>query len=213
MNIKLWQRLVAANRESSELVAATIPEAAADDLDNIRPHLGKEVLARLHEELRALLARLSTDLSTLVEEADNKEIIFLLTLRFDERVQRRLSPDEENQWPLLQRALFQIHDGGDVFYDLIDERLKQRDTSPRLIELCLYCLSDGFVGRHARNKQKLEEYKRKLAGRLERTTPEEAEERTTAWVAPRQDMTLPPRYYLYATAAALGVPALLVLLW
>lgn len=213
MNLQVWQELVGSHRELSELIAATTPESAAGDLDGLRPLVGHEAMETLHGKLRQLLARISAKLGPALDHGDIKQILFILAIAVDEKVQRRLAPEEAPKWPLLQRALFDVHDGGDLFYDLVDDRLARTDTPELVFETCYFCLSDGFVGRHSRNRPMLEEYKRKLAGRIARPQGQDGEERTTAYAPAADAGQLPTRWYLYSAGALLVLPWLLLLLW
>jgi type VI secretion system protein ImpK len=215
MNLDIWQEIIGAHREAGELLASAAPEAAAGDLDNLRALLGSEAMENLHGQLRHTLARVTQKLGHTMDNGDIKQIVFILAIALDEKMQRRLAPEEAPRWPLLQRALFDVHDGGDLFYDLIEDRLTRSDTSPLIFEVCFFCLSDGFVGRHSRNKPMIEEYKRKLAARISR--PEggsnETMSRTTAYMPALASNRLPLKYYLYSASALLLVPLLLLLVW
>lgn len=214
MNLKVWQELVAGHREISELIAAAMPEAAAGDLDGMRPLLGNHAMETLHGQLRQTVARAAAKLAPLVESAELQQLLFILAIAVDEKVQRRLAPEEAPRWPLLQRALFDVHDGGDLFYDLIDDCLARNDTPYLVFEICYFCLSDGFVGRHSRNRPMIDEYKRKIAGRFPRSHSSETNYFTTAYMpAPTGAARFPRRYYLYSAGALLVLPFVLLLVW
>lgn len=214
MNLKVWQELVASHREMSELIAAAMPEAAAGDLDGMRPLLGNDAMETLHGQLRQTVARVAAKLAPLVESGELQQILFILAIAVDEKVQRRLAPEEAPKWPLLQRALFDVHDGGDLFYDLIDDCLGRNDTPYLLFEVCYFCLSDGFVGRHSRNRPMIEEYKRKIASRFPRSHGSETGYFTTAYMpTPADAARFPRRYYLYSAGALLLLPFVLLLVW
>lgn len=168
MNLHVWQELVANHRETSELISAVAPEAAASDLDGLRPLLAKHDMETLHGQLRQTLARTSAKLGTLLDSNELKQILFLLSIAIDEKVQRRLAPEEAPRWPLLQRALFDVHDGGDLFYDMVDDLFPRSDTPDLVFEVCCFCLSDGFIGRFGRNRQLLDDYKQKVGSRITR---------------------------------------------
>jgi len=155
MNLEVWQDIVASHREAMELLAASAPDAAASDLDTMRPMLGGDGMESLHAHLRQTLARLAAKLGRTLDNGDIKQVLFIFAIALDEKVQRRLAPEEAPRWPLLQRALFDVHDGGDLFYDLIDDRLARVDTPELMLEVSYFCLSDGFVGRHSRNKTQI----------------------------------------------------------
>jgi len=210
-DFEVWQELVATSREAADVIESVTPVAAANDLDALRAALGPEALDALHGRLRETLARLTAQLSHQLTTAEIKEVLFILAIVIDEKVQRRLAADEEHKWPLLQRALLDVHDGGDLFYDFVDDRLQRVDASPLMFELCYFCLSEGFVGRHNRNKQKIEDYKRRLAQRVAGTVSTGPEEQTTAWQPP---VTAGPlRFYLATAAFVLLLPLALLWLW
>ena len=213
MNLNVWQELVASHREISELITVTMPEAAAGDLDAMRPLLGNAAMETLHGQLRQTLARASAKLGPLLDSGELQQILFVLAIAVDEKVQRRLAPEEAPRWPLLQRALFDVHDGGDLFYDLIDDCLARNDTPYLVFEVCYFCLSDGFVGRHSRNRPMIEEYKRKIAGRFPRSHSSETSYFTMAYMPAPDAARAPRRHYLYAAGALLVLPLVLLLVW
>lgn len=213
MNLNVWQQLVASHREMSELIAAAMPEAAAGDLDGMRPLLGNDAMETLHGQLRQTVARAAAKLAPLLDSGELQQILFILAIAVDEKVQRRLAPEEAPKWPLLQRALFDVHDGGDLFYDLIDDCLARNDTPYLVFEICYFCLSDGFVGRHGRNRPMIEEYKRKIAGRFPRSNSGETGYFTTAYNPTPGAAYFPKRYYLYSAAALVLLPFALLLVW
>ena len=213
MNLKVWQELVVSHREMSELIAATTPEAAAGDLDGMRPLLGNAAMETLHGQLRQTVARVAAKLAPLVDSAELQQILFIFTIAVDEKVQRRLAPEEAPKWPLLQRALFDVHDGGDLFYDLIDDSLARNDTPYLVFEICYFCLSDGFVGRHSRNRPMIDEYKRKIASRFPRSNNSATGYFTTAYNPTPGAAYFPKRYYLYSVAALILLPFALLLVW
>jgi len=214
MNLQVWQELVANHREMSELISAVTPEAAASDLDGMRPLLANHAMETLHGQLRQALARASAKLGALLDGNELKQILFLLSIAVDEKVQRRLAPEEAPKWPLLQRALFDVHDGGDLFYDMMDDRFARTDTPEVVFEVCCFCLSDGFIGRHSRNRQLLEDYKQKVGSRITRPMGSGTATGffTSAYMASGSS-GFPRRYYLYATGALLLLPVLLLLVW
>jgi type VI protein secretion system component VasF len=208
----VWQALVAMMREADEVIDETTRPAAARDLEaSTRAVLGAEALEALHARLRDVLARLTARLSHRLSAAAIKEVLFVLSIVLDEKIQRRLAPADEPAWPLLQRALFEVHDGGDLFYELIDDRLGRVDASPLVFELCYFCLDDGFVGRHNRAPRNLEAYKRKLAARIAGPARPAHDEKTTAWQLP--DTRGPLRLYLATAAFALVWPLALWWWW
>jgi type IV/VI secretion system ImpK/VasF family protein len=133
-------------------------------------------------ELAALFRRTRSRLETLREtlrkqglsETDRDDVLRPLAFLVDERVLTRLSGDpltEQQQWPLVQRAVVNELFGGDEFFAAADE-LRARAPVPRFqLEVYLYCLERGFVGQYADAPEALERYRALLWEPLEKELP------------------------------------------
>lgn len=135
----LWQQIAAALGEIDGAVAA-VPTGGA---------LGPDGTARLHQTVRGVLDALRAELVAALPERDAYEALFPLVLLFDERVTARLDERDAAIWPLLQRELYGVESGGDLFYDLADERVADPGRAPLTVAILLYCLRSGFVGKAA----------------------------------------------------------------
>jgi len=69
-------------------------------------------------------------------------------------------------WPALQSELYQIDDGGVIFYETLDDILRKHDTLPFIYEVFYFCMSHGFKGRFNDDPIKISEYKNKLKSKL-----------------------------------------------
>lgn len=79
-------------------------------------------------------------------------------------------------WPLLQQELFDFTDGGERFFDLVDQRLATAQTAPVVFEVLYYLLADygkhkGFQGRYASHLEQIAQYRRRLQERINAPTP------------------------------------------
>lgn len=72
-------------------------------------------------------------------------------------------------WPKLQKKYIGNQDGGNVFFQMIDEylTLDEEARSPFVLKLFHYCLKNGFKGRHYNNQQALSFYDKRLSDQLE----------------------------------------------
>ena len=128
-----------------------------------------------------------------------------------------VTPAEQAKWPLLQRELFDVLHGGQVFFDFVDERLHMPDTPQLVIDVLFFCLSDGFAGKFRDDPSRLEQYKRQLSERIPHPTlPQVARKRRAKEEAESQPAPPPPirAVWLYVSAAAVilvlfGLTALL----
>jgi type IV/VI secretion system ImpK/VasF family protein len=122
-----------------------------------------EVRAKLRSQLDVVKAALAVHLT----EREAFLVLFPLVVFFDELVQNRfVSGGGGGTWPLLQTELFQVDNGGEAFYDTLDDLLRKPDTLPFVYEIFYLCLSNGFRGRYADNQAKVTEYKQKLADKI-----------------------------------------------
>jgi type VI secretion system protein ImpK len=200
MSPALWQRIVAASTEVDRVVAA-VPAGA---------HLGNDGTARLHQAVRAALDGLRADLVASLSERAAYEAIFPLVLHFDERVTARLGERDAAAWPLLQRELYGVEAGGDLFYELADQRLDDPGRAPLTLAMLLYCLNNGFLGKAADDPAEGTRTASRLASAIPLPPLPAAGARPTARrAAVPRSATI---YYVLAAVIAAGVAALLVFL-
>jgi len=122
-----------------------------------------EVRAKLRSKLDILKAQLAENLT----EREVFLVLFPLVVLFDELVQNRfVAGGGGGSWPALQSELFKIDDGGEVFYNTLDDLLRKPDTLPFVYEVFYLCLSLGFRGRYSDNLTKINEYKHKIETKI-----------------------------------------------
>ncbi len=120
-------------------------------------------LAALRERLTTSLAHLQDELQQQLSERQTYQVLFPIIVFFDEAIQVRLSEDVE--WKLLQKEFFDIHRGGAVFFESLDE-LIQEDAPVQVFQSYYFCLKLGFQGRHAGDQRTLDSYLEKIKQRL-----------------------------------------------
>jgi hypothetical protein len=169
MELKVWHTIVSACAEVRQMLdgkkPSVSPEAQASDATIIVSH-SVGVKGSLRNEILAKLDELRGELSKVLSEREVFFVLLPLTIHYDELVLRRLPPNEQTAWPLLQRERFDINDGGDKFYSFAEERLANPDTPPLVFEVLYFCLSDGFMGRYAKDSARITGYKSTLAARI-----------------------------------------------
>lgn len=170
MELKLWHTIVSSCGQVRTLLDRALPDAAeAQARSNDATIVVSQpvaVLKTLRDDIRARLDELRADLAKVLSEREVYQVLFPLTIHYDELVLRRLSPTEQTAWPLLQSERYGINDGGDVFYSFADDRFANAETPPLVFEVLYFCLSDGFIGRYANDAAKIAGYKAKLAARI-----------------------------------------------
>ncbi len=142
--------------------------------DNVEKR-GMQVLKRgiqnediipLRAEIRNKLNFLKAKMAENLNDREAYLVIFPIVIYFDEMVQSKIFESQHIVWPPLQKELFQIDNGGEVFYETIDDILRKPETIPLVYQVFYFCLSDGFRGQHSENVSKIEEYKNKLRAKI-----------------------------------------------
>lgn len=159
--------------------------------------LGLPYLVGLRHRVRERLLWLKSQLAEIATEHDIYFVLLPLVIHIDERI-LIISHGSAARWEPLQSELYDIENGGELFYSTLEDRLRRAETSGIVFEVFHYCLSDGFQGMHLGEPRKVEEYKARLAGRIQKPPVRSCEEIQARAV---QLVRSPLRYY----AAAAGV--------
>lgn len=151
MNIEPWEIIASIND-------CLTPLRKADTSANIT----MPDLVELRIKLRAQLDRLRSTIIEIYSERDAYFVLFPLTAHCDELVKKMILDISHLEWPSLQQELYQVADGGDLFYELLDNILGKADTLPLVYEVYYFCLQDGFCGRYGVNPDRISDYRKKL---------------------------------------------------
>lgn len=166
-----------------------------------RPAMSDEVTA-LRGRLRDRLTWLRSRLREGLDNRDAYLVLFPLVLHVDELAAEALAA-AGTEWRPLQLDFFDVDDGGELFFSTLDQVLGADETPPLVLEVFLYCLRDGFVGRFAGYPAKLQEYRERLAGRIPTEEPPPA--RSESMDGQVELVEFPRRYYLYAAGTGLVI--------
>ena len=120
-----------------------------------------ELRARLRKRLTWLKARLAEALS----DHDVYHALFPIVVYTDELVMG-VTRGGASRWEPLQSELYDVANGGELFYSILEDRLREDETHPLIIEIFFFCLSDGFLGMFQSDPKKIDEYKARLAERI-----------------------------------------------
>ncbi|MFT3765641.1 MAG: DotU family type IV/VI secretion system protein [Minicystis sp.] len=137
----------------------------AKDLAFREAHEGGADLVKLRDGMRRLLDILRRDLSRGLSEHEVYSVLIPIVIYCDE-LANAVTRGSLQRWEPLQSEKFNIENGGELFYWSIEERLRQPETHPLVFEVFYFCLHDGFVGMHAGDARKIEEYKDRLRKRI-----------------------------------------------
>jgi type IV/VI secretion system ImpK/VasF family protein len=159
---------------------------------------GADLVALKHMILKRL-KWLQSKFAEVLSDHDVYYALFPVVVYFDELVQIG-TRGESTRWESLQSALYDIDNGGERFFSVLDERLRQQETSPIVLEVFYFCLADGFAGMHQSDPKKLEEYKERLADRIP-VKPVVAADPPDR--RPPEFVQFPWRYYAIAAASVL----------
>jgi type IV/VI secretion system ImpK/VasF family protein len=154
-------------------------------------------LVELRENVRRILAELRGKLSEVLSDHEVYYVLFPLVVYVDELV-ATATRGAVMRWERLQSELYEIENGGELFYQILDERLKQEETHPLVLESFYFCLLDGFTGMYLAGSRKIEEYKAALVAKIPR--PEIRFPLTPARRVKPELVPFPWRYYVVAAA-------------
>jgi type IV/VI secretion system ImpK/VasF family protein len=155
----------------------------------------------LRSEIRSRLTLLKARLGEVLTEREVYYTLFPIVVYVDELVQLA-TRGRAAAWPPLQRELYDIDNGGELFYTIVETLLKREETSPLIFETFYFCLSAGFLGQFQSEPAKIEEYKARLAFRI--PVPESGTGGGTE-APPVELVRFPTWYYVAALAVLLGV--------
>jgi len=201
MNLAFWGIVADINTLLLPLREAASP-AAIENIDLV--DLRAKLRTRL-EHLRALLAERHS-------ERDAYFALFPLVAHYDELVKTLILDLNQLRWPPIQQELYQVADGGDLFYESLDSVLSKPETLPLVYETYYFCLEDGFMGRYGANPDKRADYRQRLK---ERIRPPAVDAQAPRWTAtPHQaPLRLPNWIYYGAAGLALWVAYALLSTW
>lgn len=184
-------------------------EALSRDLAFREDHAGGADIVELRDRIRHQLKRLENQLSLSLSTHDLYYALFPLVVLIDEMMRVGLGSDAM-RWELLQSELFDIDNGGDEFFIVLEARLRQIQTPPLVLEVFYFCLAEGFGGAHLGDHRRLDQYRQQITARLPlHPVP------LTAPVERPRPVTLvrfPWLFYAVGLAAVLATHALLTLL-
>jgi hypothetical protein len=132
----------------------------------------KSYIRRRQAVRDALVGALKPCLGRYLGELQANHCLVPLVIAIDER--ERLALDTlVKRWrlPALQYELLEIDDGGDRFYDQLDENLAGSGLHPLVFELYLFCLKGGFAGRYQGRETERQAFVSRLSERIRREDP------------------------------------------
>lgn len=188
---------------------------AIKSLSQERPRGGTtepEALARLRADLRRALTSLRSEVEGRLTERESYLALFALAVHIDEIMLTTFLGPDYTQWSLLQKELFDTDQGGDLFYQAVDEILDGQ-FAPMVYQVYYFSLSLGFRGKYVDQPEQAAQVMKRLRDRLVAQLPEEAE--VTEVEARPEQVTRVKRvthFGWYYAAAAVLVVALYLLL-
>jgi len=165
-------------------------------------------LVKLREGVRRALVTLKKELGAVLTDHEVYYVLIPIVIYCDELV-LSVTKGAVTRWEPLQSELFNIENGGELFYWSMEERFRQVETHPLVFEVFYFCLNDGFLGMHQGDLRKIEEYKDRLRKRIP-VLPTGHNPRPKDTKGP-QVLGFPWRYY--AIAASVVVIVYLALTW
>jgi type IV/VI secretion system ImpK/VasF family protein len=163
-------------------------------------------LVRTRDRMRKLLLSLKKELSYSFNEREVFQVLLPIVIYCDELV-RGITRGAVLRWEPLQSELLNIDNGGELFFWSMEDRLRESETPPLVLEVYYFCLSDGFEGMYQGDRAKIADCKDRLKKRI----PSKS---SAAYVAPKESkgpliLPFPWKYYAMAAGTLVGVYILL----
>lgn len=178
----------------------------AKDLAFQAAHPAGADFVKLRARVRQRLVWLKGQLSSTLPEHEVHYVLFPIVVHFDEQV-RLVSRGATTRWEPLQSELYDVDNGGELFYTRLEERLVQEETPPIVFEVFYFCLSDGFQGMHQGDARKIAEYMARIEQRIPKKPIEDVDDGPEG--APVELVRFPWGYYAAALGAVVGLYAVL----
>lgn len=165
-------------------------------------------LVAIREDLRGRLKGLESSLARLLSEREKYFALFPIVIYVDE-ILRKQTQGRSDEWESLQSELYGVRDGGERFYTVLEELLRQEATHPLVFEIFYFCLNHGFAGQYSgeQGEDRRASILRELSARIPKADIP-APRAAPAAVAVRV-RAFPWRYYALAAGGTLGVYAVL----
>lgn len=171
-------------------------------------HASGPDLVSIRQSLRRRLGDLRVKLGETLSEHEVYHVLFPFVIHCDELL-AAATRGAVSRWEPMQSELYEIDNGGELFYTVLEERLKQDETHPLVFETFYFCLNDGFAGMLQPGSRKIDDCKAQLRQRIPR--PEIRFPEVVKDQARPELVDFPWRYYAIAVAVVLFV--YLVLSW
>lgn len=123
-------------------------------------------LINLRSRVRLMFGTVREELAETLTERECYQVLFPLVVYFDERVRTCCLSTDPPDWPTLQTELYQVDNGGDLFYEILEDILKKPQTLPFVYEVFYFCLKHGFTGRHGDAPERIAAYRAELKKKI-----------------------------------------------
>ncbi|HET9956055.1 MAG TPA: DotU family type IV/VI secretion system protein [Polyangiaceae bacterium] len=128
-------------------------------------HAAGADIVMMRASIRRRLGELRARLAEVLAEHEVYYVLFPIVVYADELV-ATATRGAANRWEPMQSEFYEIDNGGELFYVVCEERLRQDETHPLVFEAFYFCLADGFTGMYPSGSKKIEDTKARLLERI-----------------------------------------------
>lgn len=160
MEKELWKEIALLFTEMDAGIAALEADEQLDP-ETVMEAPDNNIL-QVRESVRKQLDLLRISLSGRLTDQESYYILFAIVIYIDENIRTKVLEKAQLAWPLLQKELFDIDDGGNLFYDTLDHILKKPEISLFVSEVFYFCLKHGFQGRYIDDPVTIADYMKTL---------------------------------------------------
>lgn len=147
-------------------ISAVAPAAPpAEDAQILDEHPHGIDLVEVRSDVRSRIKELKRLLAASLSEREVHHVLFPVVV-FSDEFFLKATMGGTAQWEPLQSELYEVENGGEMFYEKLDTLIMKDDTHPFVLEVYYFCLSDGFVGMYEDDQARIGQIKAKIAQRI-----------------------------------------------
>jgi type IV/VI secretion system ImpK/VasF family protein len=170
-------------------------------------HPGGADIVGMREQIEYKLKWLRAQFDAVFRSDESLKALFPIIIYIDE-IMKLSAGNVSSRWESFQSQLYDIDNGGEAFFEKLEEALQQEETDPLILEIFYYCLAAGFIGAYQRDQYKIKLYQDRLAARF--VPPPEEPEPTEV---PGKVLIVPFPWEYYAAGVGVVLAVYLTLSW
>lgn len=166
METEIWKAIQLLFERVNRSVDTIKIQEDQDPEGNDEPSYEELDLVKVRSDIREQFDQLRSTLIAYLSEQECYQVLFPLVVYFDEQVQAKVFKGRKLNWHLLQKELYEVDNGGELFYNILDSILRKPQTSQLIFEVNFFCLKHGFLGKYVDDPIRIKKYMDQLEEKI-----------------------------------------------